>query len=164
MADSCVNWRHCGTGMPGWLNGNHPSVTDGVVRRRVCLQWSNYCCARSTMTDVRNCGKFYVYNLKAPPLCNSRYCGNGLASILGKTVMLFWSPAVQRQRNIIYLTLNAIHLKETFVPTIFTSEFSFCLYTERKSENTSDSPSLLCTVLNAIFLRIEVLLFKCFPT
>ncbi|KAL9973650.1 hypothetical protein ACROYT_G020131 [Oculina patagonica] len=78
MADSCVSRRHCGTGLPGWLQGSHPSVADGVVRRKVCFQWSDYCCPRSTMIDVRNCGWFYVYKLKPPPVCNSRYCGNGL--------------------------------------------------------------------------------------
>ncbi|KAL9973653.1 hypothetical protein ACROYT_G020134 [Oculina patagonica] len=81
MADSCVKRRHCGAGLPGWLQGGHPSVADGVVRRRVCFQWSDYCCRLSTVIDVRNCGRFYAYKLKPPPVCNSRYCGNGLPSV-----------------------------------------------------------------------------------
>ena len=89
MADSCVNRRHCGAGMPGWLVGSHPSVADGTVRRQVCFQYVNDCCRRSTETDVRNCGSFYVYYLTEPPVCNARYCGNGLAFRLGETVTSF---------------------------------------------------------------------------
>ncbi|XP_078370692.1 uncharacterized protein LOC144654418 [Oculina patagonica] len=71
--------------MPGWLQGSHPSVADGVVRRKVCFQWSDDCCRRSTQIDVRNCGKFYVYKLKKPPVCNARYCGNGVPSVSDST-------------------------------------------------------------------------------
>ncbi len=89
MADSCVNRRHqCGAGMPGWLDGSHPSVADGVVRRKVCFQFSNDCCRRRTEIDVRNCGKFYVYKLKPPPVCNGRYCGNGVPSVSGESCSL----------------------------------------------------------------------------
>lgn len=88
MADSCVSMRHCGAGMPGWLQGSHPSVADGVVRRKVCFQWSDYCCRQSTMIDVRNCGGFFVYKLKPPPVCNGRYCGNGLPSVTGEKAFL----------------------------------------------------------------------------
>ena len=75
--------------MPGWLNGSHPSVADGIARRKVCFQYEKECCQRSTVMDVRNCGSFYVYKLRPPPVCNARYCGNGLAYRLGKTVTLF---------------------------------------------------------------------------
>ncbi|KAL9973652.1 hypothetical protein ACROYT_G020133 [Oculina patagonica] len=105
MADSCVSRRHqCGAGMPGWLNGSHPSVADGVVRRNVCfhLSTSGECCRRSTQIGVRNCGKFYVYELNPPPVCNARYCGNGL-------------PAVQECSN--YKFLNESNRASTYKTT-----------------------------------------------
>ena len=35
MADKCVPQFHCGTDAPGWLNGTHPTVAEGVVTRTV---------------------------------------------------------------------------------------------------------------------------------
>ncbi|KAL9987885.1 hypothetical protein ACROYT_G002263 [Oculina patagonica] len=78
MPESCVKERHCGTHAPGWLNGSHPTMADGAVKRKVCFHWSSSCCRWSTMIDVRNCGGFYVYKLYRPPACTLRYCGNGL--------------------------------------------------------------------------------------
>ncbi|XP_068743638.1 uncharacterized protein [Montipora capricornis] len=80
MADSCPKIHHCSTDSPGWLNGTHPTVAEGIVQRKVCfLQHSNGtdCCYFSKDISVRNCGAFYVYLLD-PPRCYSRYCGNGL--------------------------------------------------------------------------------------
>ena len=39
MADKCVLLRRCGTSAPGWLNGAHPTVAEGVVNRQVCYSW-----------------------------------------------------------------------------------------------------------------------------
>lgn len=75
MPTSCVNKLHCGTHAPGWLDGQHPSVGDGVVRRKVCFNWMNKCCYWNKQIEVRNCGKFYVYKLDKPPVCRLRYCG-----------------------------------------------------------------------------------------
>ena len=36
MADKCVLLYRCGTKYPGWLNGTHPTVAEGVVTRTVC--------------------------------------------------------------------------------------------------------------------------------
>ena len=84
MADKCVPERHCGTNFPGWLNGTHPTVAEGVVTRRVCYHYHDYywyysssCCYWSNNIRVRNCGAFFVYELQKPPTCNLRYCGNG---------------------------------------------------------------------------------------
>ncbi|XP_068711539.1 uncharacterized protein [Montipora foliosa] len=80
MADSCRKMYHCNSDSPGWLNGTHPTVAEGIVQRKVCfLQHSNGtdCCYFSKNISVRNCGAFYVYRLD-PPRCYSRYCGNGL--------------------------------------------------------------------------------------
>ena len=84
MADKCVPERHCGTYAPGWLNGTHPTVAEGVVTRRVCYHnhqyhwyWRNHCCYWSSNIRVRNCGAFFVYELQKTPYCYLRYCGNG---------------------------------------------------------------------------------------
>ena len=82
MAESCVDRYRCGTYYPGWLNGSHPTVNEGAVQRRVCFSYYVYgdCCFLSTYIRVRNCGGFYVYQLKPLTLCHSRYCGNGYGS------------------------------------------------------------------------------------
>ncbi|KAL9987886.1 hypothetical protein ACROYT_G002264 [Oculina patagonica] len=85
MPESCVKERHCGTHAPGWLNGSHPTVADGAVKRKVCFHWSKRCCRWSTVIEVRNCGGFYVYKLHRPPACTLRYCGNGLSPTTAST-------------------------------------------------------------------------------
>ncbi|XP_074637697.1 uncharacterized protein LOC141896321 isoform X3 [Acropora palmata] len=84
MPHSCVTGRRCGADGPGWLVGRHPSVSEGVARRRVCFAGSrgwfyrSSCCRWSTYISVRNCGTFFVYKLRRPPTCNLRYCGDGI--------------------------------------------------------------------------------------
>ena len=82
MAESCVDMDRCGTYYPGWLSGSHPTVNEGAVQRRVCFSYYVYgdCCSLSTYIRVRNCGGFFVYQLKPLTVCNSRYCGNGYGS------------------------------------------------------------------------------------
>ena len=80
MAESCVENSRCGTSFPGWLNGSYPTVNEGAVQRRVCFRYYGDCCFFSTYIRVRNCGGFYVYQLKPLTLCYSRYCGNGYGS------------------------------------------------------------------------------------
>ena len=78
MADSCVNMYHCGTESPGWLNGTHPDLNDGAVKRQVCFSSFDNCCHHSNEITVQHCGAFYVYKLERQSQCNLRYCGNGL--------------------------------------------------------------------------------------
>ncbi|XP_031553545.1 uncharacterized protein LOC116290605 isoform X2 [Actinia tenebrosa] len=77
MASSCVPINRCGSHATGWLSGGHPTVNEGMVRRRVCFHWSSNCCKWSTFIRVINCSGFYVYELQRPPVCQLRYCGNG---------------------------------------------------------------------------------------
>ena len=63
MTTSCPPKGRCGTWVPGWLNGGHPTVADGQVSRQVCFHWFSKCCRWSTNTEVRNCGSYYVYYL-----------------------------------------------------------------------------------------------------
>ena len=78
MASSCVAEYRCRTHAPGWLSTPHPSENDGIVSGTVCFNWVGNCCLWSTNIRIRNCGRFYVYELRPPTAgCHLRYCGNG---------------------------------------------------------------------------------------
>eukprot|EP00795_Rhopilema_esculentum_P001206 gene1206-15572_t len=64
----------CQTHGGGWLNGAHPSTSEGIVERTVCFAWSG-CCGLSNVIRVKNCGSYYVYELKPTTSCSYRYCG-----------------------------------------------------------------------------------------
>ncbi|XP_031569003.1 uncharacterized protein LOC116303577 [Actinia tenebrosa] len=76
IATSCVDKRRCGTASPGWMDGTHPLVQDGIVMRTVCFHWFEDCCRWKVTIKVRKCGRFYVYQLHSTPACYMRYCGN----------------------------------------------------------------------------------------
>ena len=76
MPTSCVTKNRCGTHAPGWLSGAHPTVAQGIQSVKVCFHWLDNCCMWSTNIRVRNCDGYYVYELKTPPACHLRYCGN----------------------------------------------------------------------------------------
>ena len=65
----------CGTHAPGWVNGSHPGLADGVVSRQVCFNWSGNQCAWNAQVDIVACPDFYLYHLPNAPVCNLRYCG-----------------------------------------------------------------------------------------
>ena len=71
----CPPVLRCGTDLPGWMDGAHPTVDEGVVSRKVCFHGFGNCCFHNIMIDVRNCSSFFVYRLKPIPVCASRYCG-----------------------------------------------------------------------------------------
>jgi hypothetical protein len=75
MPTSCPSIYSCGTDAPGWMNGAHPAVADGIVDRTVCFNWSGNCCEWSRVIKVRNCGDFYVFKISGTPACHLRYCG-----------------------------------------------------------------------------------------
>ena len=64
----------CGTNWSGWLDGTHPTVEDGKVKRTVCFSDRPSGCKYSIEIDVKNRGSYFIYNL-IPPKCNSPYCG-----------------------------------------------------------------------------------------
>ena len=120
MADKCVPIGHCGTRNPGWLNGTHPTVSDGAVNRRVCYSDSWYlpskCCLWSNNIRVRNCGDFFVYELQKPPGCYFRYCGNGSAGKL--LCLLLWVLSVNNQSSSNHYHQNIL---QRWSSAIFTS-------------------------------------------
>ena len=71
----CLPHHRCGTDLPGWMDGAHPTVDEGVVSRKVCFHGYYNCCHRHIMINVRNCSSFFVYRLKPVQDCASRYCG-----------------------------------------------------------------------------------------
>ena len=77
MPDKCVLMYRCGTKYPGWLNGAHPTVAEGVVTRTVCYSMERSCCYRSSIIKMKNCKGYYVYELhRTRYWYYSRYCGN----------------------------------------------------------------------------------------
>ena len=77
MADKCVPEDRCGTNAPGWMQGEYPTVAEGVVTRKVCYNYLGDCCKWNNSISVKNCSGYFVYQLKIPSGCNLRYCGNG---------------------------------------------------------------------------------------
>ena len=76
LPTSCVPTHRCGTHAPAWLDGTHPTAAQGIVTAKACFHWDGNCCKWSSNIRVRNCDGFFVYELKKPPGCNMRYCGN----------------------------------------------------------------------------------------
>ena len=81
IPDKCVLMNRCGTLLPSWLNGRHPTVAEGVVTRTVCYSRDSGCCFHSQIIKVKNCSSYYVYELTRTPV-GSRYCGNAGAGKL----------------------------------------------------------------------------------
>ena len=76
MPTSPPSTSSCGTLAPGWLNGAHPEVADGVVDRQVCFHWDGSTCRWNRPIQVVNCGDHYRYNLPTTAgICYLRYCG-----------------------------------------------------------------------------------------
>ena len=65
----------CGTDSSGWLEGAHPTLEDGEVKREVCFSDRHTGCTDKRNILVKNCGSFYIYYLYGTPQCSSRYCG-----------------------------------------------------------------------------------------
>ena len=82
MLDKCVPPYRCGTKIPGWLNGSHPTATEGDVARTVCFSGFSNCCWQSAVIKVKNCSSYYVYQLQNTSKPDSRYCGNAGAGRL----------------------------------------------------------------------------------
>ena len=82
MPDKCVLPYRCGAAYPGWLNGTHPTVAEGVVTRQVCYSWWYSCCSYSNIIKVKNCSSYSVYELQTPPSRGAQYCGNAGAGKL----------------------------------------------------------------------------------
>ncbi|PVD31844.1 hypothetical protein C0Q70_07263 [Pomacea canaliculata] len=94
MPEKCVEVSKCGTTVPIWLNGAHPSERDGIQTRQACANImtggapKTPCCGQSINIGVKNCGRFFVYYLHPTPACPMAYCaGKDQPCPAGK-----WSP------------------------------------------------------------------------
>ena len=75
IIDDPVEDYHCGTIGTGWLSGEHPLPSDGVVARKVCFKYNGIDCNWETNVDVVNCNNaFYVYYLEDVFGCYYGYC------------------------------------------------------------------------------------------
>ncbi|PVD18264.1 hypothetical protein C0Q70_20813 [Pomacea canaliculata] len=84
----------CGTTVPIWMRGTHPSTNDGIQTRQACANFQNggasyiECCGQTMDIRVKNCGKFFVYYLYSVPACPMAYCAGKDAPCPAGT----WSP------------------------------------------------------------------------
>jgi len=75
MVTTCTPMNRCDADIPIWLSGGHPTVAEGTVTRKVCINMYEDCtCKESVNIKVKNCGSYYIYNLFHPGKCNARYC------------------------------------------------------------------------------------------
>ncbi|PIO23405.1 hypothetical protein AB205_0048350, partial [Aquarana catesbeiana] len=75
IPEHCIPQYSCGTAIPIWMNGSHPTVSDGIVNRTACSNWYDGCCTYPYNISVKMCpGGFYIYKLQSPPSCNYAYC------------------------------------------------------------------------------------------
>ena len=75
MVTACPPIDRCGGEFPAWLSGDHPTVADGTVTRKVCIHMYWDCCDRSVDIRVKNCSSYYIYKLIRLRVCDARYCG-----------------------------------------------------------------------------------------
>ena len=74
MVTTCPQRDRCDANFPAWLSGDHPLVAEGTVPRKVCVHKFEGCCNPEVSIKVKNCGSYYIYELKYPGVCNTRYC------------------------------------------------------------------------------------------
>ncbi len=71
---TAVPSNQCGTYASGWYSGVMPDVEGSTTSGNVCYTWNNGDCAYNNPIQVTNCGSYYVYELRPPPVSGLRYC------------------------------------------------------------------------------------------
>ena len=74
MVTTCPPINRCDGQFPAWLSGDHPTVAEGKVIRKVCIRKSGGCCDSSVSIKIKNCSSYYIYKLNDPGNCDTRYC------------------------------------------------------------------------------------------
>lgn len=77
MPTKKVEMNHCGTRLPIWLNGKHPSPNDPVVVVKACvnIHGRRNGCFFSYDVSVKSCPEnYYVYYLQPTHSCHIAYC------------------------------------------------------------------------------------------
>lgn len=80
MPESKIDPYHCGTHAPIWMNGTHPTVADGIVNRKACVNFmrKRNGCFIAIPIRVKSCSGFYVYYLRPARGCSMAYCAGKL--------------------------------------------------------------------------------------
>lgn len=87
---TCVPENRCGATAPGHMQGDLPTVGEGIVKRKVCFHSNENCCHYSVDIYVRNCYMFYVYNLKRlDESWTARHCAETYSDGTSK-IASFW--------------------------------------------------------------------------
>ncbi|XP_013415746.1 uromodulin-like [Lingula anatina] len=83
LATECQPVQHCGTYVPLYLNGTVPNVPGDVWNVTLCATSAYGCCAYAwaavytpPFVTVKNCGDYFVYELKPATGCYTAYCGS----------------------------------------------------------------------------------------
>uniref|UniRef100_A0A9J8B5F8 Uncharacterized protein n=1 Tax=Cyprinus carpio carpio TaxID=630221 RepID=A0A9J8B5F8_CYPCA len=115
ILDTCVAQYSCGTDVPLWIRGGHPTVQDGVVTRDVCGHLINYCCYYGAYPiKVKACpGNYYVYELVRPNECNLAYCAEGQVFMVGPQVTLNKMPRLDTTNSSVDIDLIGISKNNT---------------------------------------------------
>ena len=78
IPETSLEYEHCGTTLPGWINGSHPTDEGEQVDVEVCFSWDTgdgKCdCYWSQNIEITHCISYYVYYLPETQWCNTRYC------------------------------------------------------------------------------------------
>lgn len=136
--DMLVIESRCSGTYQGFIEGRHPTVSEGYVKRIVCFQYNRVPCEchATTIIGVQNCGDSFAYELKGVPLCDSRFC----------LVVHPDKPAD--------VGLNSIYGSSTsYEPSLARTEFDY-----QKSASESDSNSNIVTLLGLVLIFLIIFL------
>ncbi|KAJ0033262.1 hypothetical protein NQD34_000369, partial [Periophthalmus magnuspinnatus] len=79
IPERCVEENMCGTQRPMFLSTPHPTHSNFIERRDICVHHRSKCCSyKSPSIHVKRCyGRYYIYRLVKPKGCYSAYCAEG---------------------------------------------------------------------------------------
>lgn len=72
LATTSSGPNQCGTVYTGWYSGTMPTWSSTIIGTS-CFGSSAIDCQFTDTIAVSNCGSFYVYAFRTPPLCPARY-------------------------------------------------------------------------------------------
>ncbi|XP_001635379.3 uncharacterized protein LOC5515207 [Nematostella vectensis] len=146
----------CGATSSGWMNGGHPSVQDGVVKRTVCFHSNAEVCRYSVTILVRNCFGYHVYRFKKLDASwNARYCAENFneGGFDKPEVRLFSSPPLDyvNTQGDGHMTHREYHVTSDFAcmqycmlhPGCRTFKYDASLMTCMLSNSTTDDQTIL---------------------
>ena len=76
MPETVVPEYRCGTHDPVWLKEPHPTVAEGTLVRKACINsfGMNNGCFHTFDISITNCGGYFVYYLGPLRYCAAAYC------------------------------------------------------------------------------------------